>query len=772
MDAVQGICPPRSTQGLARLGGSPAVFHETHATRSSGELQSELDAAHAMLETSSLILESVGEGILGLDGNGLTTFANPAAVAMTGWQVQDLIGNVQHELLHHSHADGRPYPREKCPIYMALRDGRVHRSDSEVFWRKDGTSFPVAYTSTPILRDGKPVGAVVLFLNISKRKRREEWEKSRNQIFAAITSHAKLETTLALIGEAFAALHPGKPIAILLREATRLNLVANVGLPSAVQDLFAAGQGLAADWHETSVCARAAEKGETIRARREEVHAGALPYRELAESGYRSCLAVPLLSGSQQVLGTVAVFSNQDGGPDDEETKAVDRACELARLAIEHSQLHAQLLRQSQHDYLTSLPNRLLLEDRLEQALRQSRRQGTMVAVCYLDLDRFKQVNDTLGHSVGDAFLQHVAGVLKRNLREIDTVARQGGDEFIVVLPSLSSEKEAEETCERVLADLRKPVTIGRHTLTPTASLGFSMYPECGASGPMLLRNADFALYAAKQAGRDRVQRYQRSLGEKLSKEMELQKELRGALERKEFFVAYQALYSSGRQLRGFEALLRWQHPQLGLVSPELFVPLAEENGLILPIGEWVLTEACREAVDWNRGRAKPLQMFVNISKKQLARQEFPRTVARILEHSGLAPHLLELEVTEGCVLADPEVAAMRLRELRDLGVGISIDDFGTGHSSFSCLQQLPVNTLKIDRSFIARLDGTETGSAIIQAIVALARQLGLQTVAEGVETDLQMEELREIHSGLVQGYLLAKPLAPDAVRRLLDEGK
>ncbi len=759
-------------EGLSVVPEIEATHNRDAMLEEATDLYLQLEAARELNEASALILGSVGEGIYGLDANGMTTFANPATETMTGWKAEQLIGLPQHAILHHSHADGSAYAQESCPIYLALRDGRVHRSDNEVFWRKDGTSFPVAYTSTPILRNGRPVGAVILFQDISKRKRREAWERSKNSIFSAITSHLKLESTLAMIADAFVALHPCYPIALLLRSDAGLRLAAQAGLPRNLQQFFRTVLAGELATQPTSVCVRVAEQGREILARRGHPEPGSPEYSELSEVGFESCLAVPLLSGSGQVLGTVAVFGGDDGMSDPLGRESVDSACDLARLAIEHSRLHAELVRQSQYDHLTGLPNRLLLEDRVEQAIAQAKRHGTRVGVCYIDLDRFKQINDTLGHSMGDAFLQHIAAVLKGSLREIDTVARQGGDEFILVLPDLTSEGEAEEICERVLSHLRRRVTIGEHTFLPSASVGLSQYPAAGTSGPTLLRNADIAMYAAKREGKERVQQYHPLLGEKVHRDMELQNALRFALEGNEFTIVYQPLYSISRQIKGFEALLRWMHPEFGPISPDRFIPLAEETGLIVPIGEWVLTEACRQAVEWNVRTATSVKMFVNISGVQLGRLDFAETTSRALAQSGLAPGLLELEVTESWIIADPEAASLRLRRLRELGIGISIDDFGTGHSSFGCLQQLPVSTIKIDKSFIARLDGSATGSAIVRTILALAEELGLETVAEGVETGLQFHELEGTQCSLLQGYLLAKPLQPDAARLLLEAGE
>ena len=401
----------------------------------------------------------------------------------------------------------------------------------------------------------------------------------------------------------------------------------------------------------------------------------------------------------------------------------------------------------------------------------QAKRHGRHVGICFVDLDRFKQINDALGHSAGDLFLQHVASVLATSVREIDTVARQGGDEFILVLPDLDSETEAEQICERVLSCLRERVTIEQHTLAPSASIGISVYPADGEAGSVLLQNADTALYVAKRAGKDRARRYEPRYGAKAQRDIQLETALRFALERNQLNVVYQPLYSMSNKLKGFEALLRWNHPELGPVSPGQFIPMAEETGLIVAIGEWVLEQACRQAREWNAGLPEPITMFVNISGVQLNRAEFAGSIARVLSETGLDARSLELEVTESWIIADPGVAVVQLQRLRDLGIGIGIDDFGTGHSSLSILQQLPVDTLKIDQSFIARLDGSATGSAIIRTIVDLARQLGLETIAEGVETSQQFEDLQTIRCSLLQGYLLAKPLSPEAASLLLPLG-
>jgi diguanylate cyclase (GGDEF)-like protein/PAS domain S-box-containing protein len=723
------------------------------------------EASRRRSEASLLILEAAGEGIYGIDRNGLTTFANPAAEALTGWNAGELIGKPQHATIHHSHADGTNYAVESCPIYGALHDGVVHHCDTEVFWRKDGTSFPVAYTSTPILRDGRPDGAVVVFQDVTRRKRREAWELEKSAVFAAITSHQDLDTTLAMITAAAVQLLPEYAIAMQRQSGSGLRLAAQGGVPDDLRLLLA--NVLAAD--PAMACARAAASGATVTCTRSPD--STCTCRELDESTFSHLIAIPLLSAGGRVLGVVTFLSRHAEGGKAGQQLAVNGVCDLARLAIEHQLLHAELLRQSQHDHLTGLPNRLLFEDRLSRALVNARRHATLLAVCHLDLDHFKQINETLGHHEGDFVLRHVATLLRDILKEIDTVARQSGDEFILILSDLKSEVEADAICERILTTLRVPFEAGHQTLTLAASIGRSMYPANGDSVNALLQEADLALYAAKYCGGNRLQSFNETLGERIQKDIELQWELRSALEREQLHVVYQPLFNTLGRLVGFEALLRWIHPRLGTISPDVFIPIAEKTGIIVSIGEWVLMTACREAKGWNTSPASPVRISVNVSAVQLGQPEFTAVIARALEETGLPAELLDLEITETSLVADAGSASRRLRELRTMGIHISMDDFGCGHSSFSNLQNLPIDTIKIDRSFIAPLDGTEKKSAIIRTIFALAQQLGLKTVAEGVETMAQMEELQTTDCSLVQGFLLSRPLAAEAARLLVVEG-
>jgi diguanylate cyclase (GGDEF)-like protein/PAS domain S-box-containing protein len=762
-------------QGLRIFEQAPALAPVVHscpcqaASENEAALRLQLEAADKTSATYRLILQASGDGICSLDSDGITTFANPAAESMTGWSTGELIGESQHATLQHSYADGSHLPRSACPICLALRDGRIHSSDSEVFWRKDGTCFPVAYTSTPILRDGQPDGAMVIFRDISERKRREAWEQSKNSIFLAITSNVALDATLAMIAEAFVQRFPFSAIAMMTYSANQLRLAAQGRLPASLQQQLASVEAGAGTSDSSFACTRAADLCREVLSTRHPEQPELPPCRELVESAFSTCLALPMLSISGDVLGVVLFFDPEEDAGDIRGMASVNGVCDLFRLAMEHRHLHAELVRESQHDHLTGLPNRLLLEDRLDRAIFYAKRHGEQLAVCCIDLDRFKEINDTMGHAAGDFVLLSVARLLMESLREVDTVARQGGDEFILILPEIRTEAEVDEICQRIMTRLRTPIQMGKQTITVSASIGRCIYPADGHSTSALLKNGDIALYTAKRAGRDRIERFDCTLGEKVQRHIEMQRELRYALERQQFHLVYQPVFRMDSQLAGFEALLRWDHPTFGVVPPGTFIPMAEESGLILSIGEWVLNQACRQAQEWNTASSEPVKIHINVSGVQLNQDNFTGTVASALANSGLTASLLDLEITETCIIADPEAAAMRLRELRQLGIQISIDDFGCGHSSFSYLQQLPVDSIKIDRSFIACLDGTYKKSAILRTIVALAAELGLQTVAEGVETGQQFDELQTTQCGMVQGFLLSKPLSPAAARRLLN---
>ena len=421
------------------------------------------------------------------------------------------------------------------------------------------------------------------------------------------------------------------------------------------------------------------------------------------------------------------------------------------------------LVHQAIHDPLTGLPNRLLFVERLGRALTRAAQRNERVSVLFLDLDRFKVVNDSLGHSAGDRLLVAVADRLAAAMGPTDTVARFGGDEFVILSQKTSSEETAELLAERLAAVVAKPLTLVEGEVFVTASIGIALSDGHGDTPETLLRNADAAMYHAKENGRDRAELFDAPTHHRAVDHLRTGTALHRALERGELRVNYQPVLDlSTMELTGFEALIRWQHPERGLVPPGEFVPFAEETGLIVPIGMWALEEACRQTVRWHQAaQGGRVAISVNLSPRQLAEPALPNDVARVLSETGMDPDSLWLEITESTLMRDTESALGVLGALRALGVHLSVDDFGSGYSSLAYLQELPVEALKIDRAFVAGV-GQRDSSAITTAIVGLARALGLQSVAEGIEQPGQLEALREMGCQMGQGFLFGHPRPAD----------
>jgi diguanylate cyclase (GGDEF)-like protein len=428
----------------------------------------------------------------------------------------------------------------------------------------------------------------------------------------------------------------------------------------------------------------------------------------------------------------------------------------VSRDISERRRAEEQIEYQAYHDALTGLPNRLLFRDRLTIALAHAKRQHTPVAVMFLDLDRFKFVNDTLGHSLGDQLLRAIAARLRSVLREGDTIARMGGDEFTVLLTDLSTPTDAAKIAQKLLETVAYPVRVEGHELYATTSIGIALYPSDGDNAEALLKNADGAMYRAKEAGRNSYQLCTPAMNSRAVERLGVENSLRRALERDELLVYYQPIIRvETRQIAGREALLRWNRPEHGIVLPATFIDIAEETRMIVPIGEWVLREACRRATSWDG-----LRVAVNLSPRQFQQSDLRDVVAHALEESGLDARLLELEITETTAMINTERSIATLNDLRDLGVRIALDDFGTGHSSLSYLRRFPIDRVKIDREFVQAIENSRSNRAIVAGVLAMAHGLDLAVTAEGVETEAQFDFLREQRCEEVQGFLFAKPAA------------
>ena len=482
--------------------------------------------------------------------------------------------------------------------------------------------------------------------------------------------------------------------------------------------------------------------------------------------GLHAAVVVPVIAGAQLVA--LEFFSRAPIGVDLEiEGFLRSIASQLAQY-LRRKQAETALRHAAYHDALTGLASRPLLHERLEHAIQRAARDQSRVAVLFMDLDRFKNINDSLGHSAGDVLLRACADRLRESVRESDTVARFGGDEFVLVLEGLNSAADVIAPLTKVLSRFRPPFEVSGRELPTTASIGISVFPDDGQDVETLLMNADSAMYRAKEKGPGNHHFYSAQMNAQGQERLALESCLPRALERDELFLVYQPkLNGATGRITGVEALMRWRHPSLGLISPLQFIPIAEDTGLIDSFGHWALEVACRDARNW-QDQGHPVQVSVNLSPRQLDRPRLADEVAQVLAGARLDPGQLEFEITESAVMRNPAQAAARLRELRDLGVSLAIDDFGTGYSSLSYLRTFPLGTLKIDRSFIKDLPADEDAAALTAGIIALAHRLRMKVVAEGVETVEQLGYLRANGCDEFQGYYLSKPITADEMSRFL----
>jgi diguanylate cyclase (GGDEF)-like protein len=424
---------------------------------------------------------------------------------------------------------------------------------------------------------------------------------------------------------------------------------------------------------------------------------------------------------------------------------------------------------QAYHDALTGLPNRASFTEHLEEAMRRAKRAAWPLALLFLDLDLFKRVNDSLGHDAGDRLLRVVAERIRRAVREADMLFRMGGDEFTVLLEDVRGPEEAAMVAGRVLEGIAEPLQLQHHEISVSGSIGIALYPRDDVIGERLLKSADTAMYRAKELGRNRYAFFAREMNERVESQIMIEAALRRALKNEEFVLHYQPRVSAATgRATGAEALLRWRHPEWGLVEPARFVPLLEETGLIVPVGAWVLAEACRRAKIWQAAGLPPLRVSVNLSSRQFRSEALFEAVSEALRASGLAPQLLELELTESLLVENVDHAMGVMGKLKAIGAAISIDDFGTGYSSLGYLKRFPIDSLKIDKSFVRDIATSPKDAAIVNAISALARSLGIGLVAEGVEEPWQVEFLRARHCTEMQGYLFSRPLPEDSIAEAL----
>ena len=655
-----------------------------------------------------LLLDASRDGIFGVDAEGVIDFVNPACLRFLGYQDADqLLGRGAHLLLHAPPERGGD-DATHCPLCRAHAGGGVPRLDEAWLWRADGSRLPVEYRASPLPGGG----AVVSFSNEEERRRTEEGLLLLSRVVNQSSDIVFLTDaggTIKYVNPAFERVTGYRRAEVVGRSASVLR----------------SGQ------HDDQFYRRL--------------------WRTIIAGGvYRDVIVNRRKDGS-------LYHEEKTISPIKDETGAITHFVSTGKDVTEERRARAELDHLAYHDPLTQLPNRLLFRDRLEQAVVRAKRQETLVAVMFLDLDNFKQINDSLGHAVGDKLLKTIARRLVRSVRNTDTVARLGGDEFTIIMEGVHHVSQVTRMARKLLEAVAHPLEVDRQQLGVTASLGIVLCPLDSQVVDVLIKNADTAMYHAKEMGKNTFSYYSADMTRKVVSRLALERELQRALVDRRFELNYQPIVRlAGRRTAGVEALLRWRRPGHGWMPPARFVPVLEDIGLIGPVTEWVLHSA-GEALADPCGRGGCYLSF-NLSWRLLHGFDVRGMVERFLDHGLLAPGQLLVEVTESTLVQDLHGADALLRHLKDLGLRIALDDFGTGQSSLNHLRQFPIDVVKIDRGFVRDLTAAGNAAALVQAVVGLAHSLGMEVIAEGVETAAQLRHLEALGCDAVQGYLFSRP--------------
>jgi diguanylate cyclase (GGDEF)-like protein/PAS domain S-box-containing protein len=719
-----------------------------------------LERERALQQRTRKIIETAQEAFISMDGEGAVTDWNGAAEATFGWSKDEVVGRPLSELilppaLRDAHRDG-------LRRLVETGEQRVLDRRLELTARhRLGREFPVELTITA-LREGSGWVFNAFLRDISDRKEAEAQLEQRASQQAAVADLGRLALE-------------GAELSRLMKEAVRV-VSDTLGIDAA-ELLELTPEGL-----DLTVRAGRNENVRLSGTDRPEVEmsltteAAVVVEDWVGEKRFPATRtdvasgATVVVHGRERPFGVLGAHSTERRifSPDD--LNFLQSVANVLAEAIERRTREEETRHRSLHDPLTGLPNRTLFLDRLAQALARAQRRELPVAVLFLDVDNFKSVNDTATHTSGDKLLKRLAARLRTAIRPSDTLARFGGDEFVLLCEELTGEAEAVAIAERIGAEVRRPFEIDDAEHFVTMSIGIATSSAGIESSEDLIRDADAAMYGAKERGRDRYEIFDSELRARALSRHRTERDLRGAAHRGELRLFYQPIVElrSGAT-RGFEALLRWEHPERGLIPPGEFIPIAENSALIVDIGGWTIREACRQAARWRAaGAASDLRYSVNLSPKQLAEPGLIPTVHAALEEAGVPPAALALEITESVLMADPDAAVETLETLKVSGVAIVLDDFGTGYSSLDYVQKLPIDELKVDRSFIARLDQEDGDPAIVSAVISMAHALDLRVVAEGVETVEQLDRLRALDCDFAQGFYFARPLPAEAAEHSL----
>ncbi len=708
-------------------------------------------------------LDSKDDLIYAHDLEGHFLFVNKAVERLTGFSRREALEMGVCGLV-------APEYRESAQEMILEAYGGVTSPPRAMVLRaKDDRRVALEFRAHLVFESGKPAAVHVVARDVARDGASEREPACRmvrecNAAVEMVTREGSLEDTLDRLILMVERHSPGLAASVMLVREERLKPEAHPSLPV---EAMPCGRFREID-PEAGCCGAAACLKRTVSTTPLLAGLTACCPLPAGDLKFHACVATPILARSGDLLGVFAIHYTQPVERQAVENERLELASRLAALAIEQWQLAGQLDHLVHHDAVTGLPNRARLLEWLKERLAAAGAEGRLVAVAFLGLDRFKQVNDSLGHAAGDALLAAVGQRLKQATGERGMLARIASDEFAAVVPGCARPEDGAGVAAALMASLRRPFRVGDRELVVTASLGLSLFPRDAREAGDLLSRAEAAMYRAKDRGGNDAVCFTGEIGARASDRLTIENHLRPALGGGELRLCYQPQFTLDGELVGLEALLVWENPVLGRVPPKDFIPVAEECGLIVPIGAWVLREACRQNAFWQRSRGVPLKVSVNVSALQFERADFVETVAAALSQSALAPRMLELELTESLVMRDIEESARRMEKLRALGVSIAIDDFGTGYSSLNYLRRLPVDTLKIDQSFVREIAAGEGALPLIQTMIALAHDLGLTVVAEGVETAQQANLLRQAGCDKAQGHHFGGPLEVAAADALL----
>ncbi|MBC7783364.1 MAG: EAL domain-containing protein [Burkholderiales bacterium] len=724
-------------------------------------------------ERFRVLAENSSDAISRHNPQGVYLYASPACGAILSYSPDRLLGRAVTEFIHPDDADAV----RAC--WVTPRSAGETGTVAFRFLRGDGNYVWLESTCRTLINPatGEIREIHASARDITPRKQMEDREQIRADVLEMIAQGRPLQEILRTLIEAAERQEPNASAAgVMLSEGIAYHCAPSLP-PTIASSIEKQLYNLIARFG--TLAAASSERIIVCDLMSDPAWAELRPAVEA--TGLRSCWSILIRSRQREAAGLFSLYRPDNARPHTSAVEMLKLASELTSVAVEHNQLTDQLTFQAQHDALTQLPNRALFKDRLEQVMAVAARTASSSAVLLIDVDRFKYVNDTYGHQAGDEMLCQVAHRLRARLRTCDTLARMGGDEFAVILGTLAHPDDAAIVAASLVDEFKSPIDLQNRKQFVTISIGSAAYPRDAQDPMTLLKNADLALYRAKDAGRNGAKPYTPDMGEGTAERMELEGALRQAVTNNELRLFYQPKVTVAGEIVGLEALLRWQHPTLGMIPPNKFIPLAEDTGIIVTIGKWVLEEAARQYHAWVAAGLRLVPISVNVSTMQFAQANFINTISEVLSSPDLPAGWLEIELTESLLMRNIRDAGEKLAHLRDLRVTVAIDDFGTGYSSLAYLERLSIDTLKIDHSFVSAIDPgnlgrlapartSGNGRTIIGAIVAMAKSMGLRVVAEGVETETQRAFLTEIGCDFLQGYLFSPPKSAQQLEHLLRE--